>query len=263
MAGTITICTASTLGHPRTELAAARTVLAANSKVFADMLSLPTKAGASSSIDITETMSEFEPFLRLLNICHDRGDPLEQLRLEDWPVVSQLADKYDSASVRGFALGMCWKWKCGGLDEEQLAAFQTAAHLRQSSFAAHFMLRILCAGDTVSISAAVNGRQADFTAWIDSLKVHALSRIILPPPVSQCDTCAQDHDHNLAKLLWYRALHQAMQEWASETAGDPFVEVAERVSGESDLCEACQTAFDEKVAKFEEEYRDTAPGFPV
>lgn len=108
MDSTITICTGGNYGQARTELRASRTVLAANSKVFADILSLPTKAGCSASIDVSETLSEFDPFLRLLSICHGHGDPFERLRLEDWPVVALLADKYDSATVRGFALGMCW-----------------------------------------------------------------------------------------------------------------------------------------------------------
>ena len=93
------------------ELRAPRAVLIAGSKVFADMLSLPhgpPKKPVDTNIDVAEPFDELKPFLRVLNMSHDKGDPLKELEPKDWAVVARLADKYDSATARGFALGMCW-----------------------------------------------------------------------------------------------------------------------------------------------------------
>mgnify|MGYP000061778969 CR=1 FL=1 len=106
MDGTITIRTSD---DPPVELKASRLALAANSRVFADMPSLPAvKDGSDSSIDVAETEAELSPFLHLLDISHDEGDPVKELAVEDWPVAARLADKYDAAGVKAIAAGIGW-----------------------------------------------------------------------------------------------------------------------------------------------------------
>lgn len=102
--------TLRTSDNPPVEIKASRAVLAVNSKVFADMLSVPqsTTTAKHGAIDVAEHKIEIMPFLRLLNLAHEQGEALQELEDKDWPVVAKLADKYDSAPVRAFALGQCW-----------------------------------------------------------------------------------------------------------------------------------------------------------
>lgn len=72
------------------------------------MLSVPTKGKASTRFDVEETAAHFKPFLRILNMSHDEGDPLDELEPDDWPVVAKLADKYDSAVAKAMALAKGW-----------------------------------------------------------------------------------------------------------------------------------------------------------
>lgn len=105
MDDTITLRTSD---DPPVELKAPRAVLIAGSKVFADLLALPQKPSADSSMDVAEIETELKPFLRLLGISHDEGHPLDELEAKDWPVVARLADKYDAKGVKGLAEGKCW-----------------------------------------------------------------------------------------------------------------------------------------------------------
>ncbi|GAA5848821.1 hypothetical protein JCM9279_002955 [Rhodotorula babjevae] len=81
------LITLRTSDDPPIELKAARSVLVAGSKVFSDMLSLPqsTTTSKDGAIDVAETESELSPFLRLLNLSHDEGDPLEDLKSTTGP----------------------------------------------------------------------------------------------------------------------------------------------------------------------------------
>lgn len=107
MDDTITLRTSD---DPPVELNVSRAVLAVGSKVFGDMLSIPSGSSTAqdAKFDLAETQRELEPFLRVLNISHDQGNPLEELKDGDWPVVARLADKYDSVTVRALVLCMCW-----------------------------------------------------------------------------------------------------------------------------------------------------------
>ena len=107
MDDTVTIRTSD---DPPVRLEASRAVLAANSKVFADMLSVPqsTTTAKHGAIDVAEHKIEIMPFLRLLNLAHEQGEALQELEDKDWPVVAKLADKYDSAVAKAMALAKCW-----------------------------------------------------------------------------------------------------------------------------------------------------------
>ncbi|BGP47021.1 hypothetical protein JCM10450v2_002873 [Rhodotorula kratochvilovae] len=98
--------TIRTSDDPRVELKASRAILIAGSRVFADRLSLPqgdSMRTTRASCDVAETEENFKPFLRLLNLVNEPGDPLEELRDEEWMAVVPLSDKYDSPPVRGYA----------------------------------------------------------------------------------------------------------------------------------------------------------------
>ncbi|GAA6049999.1 hypothetical protein JCM3770_001906 [Rhodotorula araucariae] len=106
----ITICIAD---DPPVKLTASRAILVANSKVFADMLSMPQGASVGASKDtvtVAEKADEIKPFLRLLNIAHEEGDPLEELEPDVWPTMATLGDKYDAPGVTLSALCKYWEY---------------------------------------------------------------------------------------------------------------------------------------------------------
>jgi len=107
MDDTITLRTSD---DPPVELNVSRAVLAVGSKVFGDMLSIPSgsSAGQEAKVDLAEKEHEIKRFLRLLNLAREQGDPLNELEDQDWPVVAKLADKYDSPTIRAVALCKCW-----------------------------------------------------------------------------------------------------------------------------------------------------------
>ncbi|GAA5893842.1 hypothetical protein JCM8208_001258 [Rhodotorula glutinis] len=156
------LVTLRTSDDPPVELKSARSVLVAGSKVFSDMLSLPqgSATGKEGAIDVAETQSELSPFLRLLNLSHYEGNPLEELKVDDWPVLARLADKYDSATVKALALGTYWKWR--GEDCERVAAFQTAAALGDKKLATFSLLRLLQDGKNETIDAATESYKVKF-----------------------------------------------------------------------------------------------------
>jgi len=91
MSDTLTLLTAD---DPPVSLTASRTALAANSKVFADMLSVPVGDKASEPVVVAETQEQIEPFLRLLE------GQAPALSSAQWEVLARLGDKYDSFVVQ-------------------------------------------------------------------------------------------------------------------------------------------------------------------
>ncbi|BGP38999.1 hypothetical protein JCM10449v2_002937 [Rhodotorula kratochvilovae] len=91
MADTLTILTAD---DPPVSLTPSRIVLAANSKVFADMLSLPSSGTNDQPITMAEKKADFEPFLRAL-----AGEEVS-LQPVQWETFARLGDKYDAFVVK-------------------------------------------------------------------------------------------------------------------------------------------------------------------
>ncbi|GAA5935986.1 hypothetical protein JCM3775_003550 [Rhodotorula graminis] len=266
----ITLCTSD---NPPVELKASRAVLAANSKVFADMLASPQGPVAASQgppVDLAETQAELEPFLRLLNLAHDGGDPLKDLDDKHWPVVAKLADKYDSAPVRTIATGKCWQWSALANDlssDQNRTAFETAVKLGNGQLAASQMLRFMMrVDDEKKVREAVGDSQTAFDAWLKLLKTHAAFWALEKPTLEFCDACTAD-DASLADATWYRAMREALRVWDDLKASKPFLCVVHAMSGalidEGVLCENCENTFDTVGHSFEHHYRDTAPGFPL
>ncbi|GAA5848869.1 hypothetical protein JCM9279_002969 [Rhodotorula babjevae] len=278
MDDTITIRTSD---DPPVEFKAARSTLVTGSKVFSDMLSLPqgSKICQEGVINVAETQSEVAPFIRLLNITHDEGKPLEELKVEDWPVVARLADKYDSNAVKGLAIGMYWygmltagfvcervlttsshssrKWRSN--DTEHAAAFRTAHALADRGLIKISLFRLLRDGVQETIDAAMHGQELRFAYWLEKLKLHAFECSMQDvSPVEPCSECV----NRPAKCTdgWNSAMRLAMQAWHPLQAGSPFAShiiAAWRVSG---LCAKCRRA---RGSGFDRAYRDSAPDYPL
>ncbi|GAA5848733.1 hypothetical protein JCM9279_002927 [Rhodotorula babjevae] len=259
MHDTITICTSD---DPPVRLEASRTILAANSKVFADMLSVPTKPGSSSSIDLAEKEVEIKPFLRILNMSHDEGDPLNELEPEDWPVVAKLADKYDSAAARALAK---WSSRFGpGVDGDstRAAAFKTAATLGHAAMTKAFLFDVLeKAATKQEVNKALRGRRPQFNKWADQAKDLAFKMSLgAGPAFKLCAFC--DREGLRSELTWMRATHEALSNWQPFGAAKPFCRAAMAACDRSDLCPHCQNLFMFEARRFEAQYRTDVPDFP-
>ncbi|GAA5945198.1 hypothetical protein JCM3775_003694 [Rhodotorula graminis] len=267
MQDTITI---RTCDDPPVALEASRAVLAANSKVFADMLAIPTQAETSTGIDIDETAAHFKPFLRILNMSHEEGDPLDDLEPEDWPVVAKLADKYDSAVAKNFALAKCWKWNSSDDDDDKgdpparAAAFQTAAILGEPHLAKVFLFEVLENPSKSEIDLALRGRRAEFTVWVELLKDLVLKMSVADPPnTPDCAVCKSGGARHSYELAWRRAMSETLRSWRPYCVAEPFGASAALAVALSDMCRKCKWAFKRMSASSSEEYRNEAPDFPL
>ncbi|GAA5821136.1 hypothetical protein JCM11251_001980 [Rhodosporidiobolus azoricus] len=79
-------------------LTTTRSALVAGSKVFADLLDLPTSISAEKKdepLALAETEKEIKPFLRVIE-----GEENVKLDESEWETLARLSDKYDSAVAR-------------------------------------------------------------------------------------------------------------------------------------------------------------------
>ncbi|TNY19955.1 hypothetical protein DMC30DRAFT_417438 [Rhodotorula diobovata] len=97
---------------------------------------------------------ELEPFLCVLNIAHDRGDPVDEPKEDQWPDVARLANKK-------------WARKADGDpdngDFDDLSAFETAGLLGEG----------------------LRKWRTPFDQWMHELELHALRLTTRPPGVTQ------------------------------------------------------------------------------
>lgn len=87
----------TTADNPPCTLAVSRDFLVAQSRVFADLLSLPVGWSSTPSLTLTETKTEIEPFLSVL--AGECGDDALFRKL-DFLGQRALADKYDAPIAR-------------------------------------------------------------------------------------------------------------------------------------------------------------------
>ncbi|GAA5936092.1 hypothetical protein JCM3775_003578 [Rhodotorula graminis] len=267
MDDTITLRTSD---DPPVELKAARAVLTSGSKVFSDMFSLPQGASSTSqgtSIDVAEKEAEIKPFLRLLNLSHEEGDPFKELDVNDWPVVAKLADKYDSATVRAIVLCKCWSWSTPATNAIYCkSGFVAAAELGQPHLAKVFMLRVMLVYPETGYADTLKGRQAQFDKWDKLLKAHAAMCALEASGINLCPKCAVK-DPSLADTAWARMMRMAMKEWTSHKAAlafnRPVWGVSQELRSSSKICATCKTAFDNFANSLDEHFRNTAPEFPL
>ncbi|BGP38894.1 hypothetical protein JCM10449v2_002832 [Rhodotorula kratochvilovae] len=220
-------------------------------------------AGAARALcDIAETEETFKPFLRLLNLVNEPGDPLEELRDEEWLSAVTLSDKYDSPAVRGYAKGTYWRWKEGIPDGTAKFVLATALNdpreLKEAAFGA------LHPGITeIHPFALLTPVWADrLRAWVSMLKEHALQRVAHDPPDFDCSkTC----NCNLADkcIVWYSSAFDALTHDFASMPGFPFQQRMQGALPEAAFCPEHREEFDALAENFEWAYRDTAPDLPA
>lgn len=89
------------------------------------------------------------------------------------------------------------------------------------------------------------------------LKMHAFEVSVHPPPrLSSCDYCQ-------LRAAWLEGMRAAVYEWQVLSAASPFVPHLHKGVPLSGLCATHQDAFIEAGKRFEQEFRDTAPDFPL
>ncbi|BGP38912.1 hypothetical protein JCM10449v2_002850 [Rhodotorula kratochvilovae] len=266
---TITIRTAD---DPPVELSASRAVLAAGSKVFADMLSLPqgdSDSDLNDSIDIYETKKEFAPFLRLLSLAHDEGgNPLKALKIMEWPVAARLADKYDAEGVRAFALCKYWENQpFTGNTLRIVSSFEIAVALRRAAMVKAPAFLLLARAHDKRVVQMMDEMAPQFAQWKKLLKLHAFEcSVQAPPRIDECpmhgrngSTCSRLS----TKQLWITGVHDSMAYWRDSAADSPFNSQLGKAIRASTLCTKHQARLQRQVKVFEQRYRDTAPEFPL
>ncbi|GAA5945196.1 hypothetical protein JCM3775_003693 [Rhodotorula graminis] len=213
MDDTVTIRTAD---DPPVELKPSRVVLMAGSRVFADMFSLPRvpakRKGApavADAFDVAEKRDELELFLKLLNIAHEKEDPVAEMLSLDWPVVARLADKYDAAGVKALALGRCWQWQAQGTPEmaaEASAAFHTARLVKEQVFTTQYLFNMLDLLNFQLFKKEIDSCRADFLSWVESLRTHAMTFLLKEPtPWSRKCHCVGT-GQAVYRAAWYEGI---------------------------------------------------------
>ncbi|GAA5864070.1 hypothetical protein JCM8547_005125 [Rhodosporidiobolus lusitaniae] len=136
MSPTITLLTSDT---PSVSVIVPRDVLVSNSKVFADLLSLPTSAQESSvdaSLSVSESQHELGHFLDLLE-GKEGGERLEEV----WETLARLGDKYDSELVRKEIKARIWEVEAKR--GNPLHTFALATQLGNKELLQHTALRAI------------------------------------------------------------------------------------------------------------------------
>ncbi|KPV77373.1 uncharacterized protein RHOBADRAFT_41366 [Rhodotorula graminis WP1] len=142
MSDSLTLLTSD---DPPVSLTASRTALAANSKVFADMLSVPAGGKASEPVVVAEAQEALEPFLRLLE------GQAPKLSSPQWEVLARLGDKYDSFVVQQAVDARGWKLE--SKDEEPLHAFTLATTTGNKALLDRSTLRAIRVADRSTLGA--------------------------------------------------------------------------------------------------------------
>ncbi|GAA5893793.1 hypothetical protein JCM8208_001246 [Rhodotorula glutinis] len=243
MDDTITIRTSD---DPPVELKAARAVLVAGSKVFADMLSLPQGASPASLdayTDVSESADEFRPFLRLLNIAHEEHDPLEDMTAATWLAMVKLADKYDSAGVHTLTS------KLEEQSVESVATLKLALALGNQDLIKKLVFRLLLCGRVNCLDMAIQGHEAQLNDEAG-------------PYFENCTKNCK----RARVSAWKSAVAQGLQNWSTRHLASPFLVVYRSTYQQQHRRKPCAThriKSDEEVRSWEQMLRDNAPDFPL
>ncbi|BGP47104.1 hypothetical protein JCM10450v2_002956 [Rhodotorula kratochvilovae] len=159
MSDTLSILTAD---DPPVPLAAPRLVLAANSKVFAHMLSLPATGTNDQPITVAGTKADFEPFLRALE-----GEEVNLSSLQ-WETFAQLGDKYDAFVVKHMVEKRIWELEAKQI--EHLHSFTLATIVGNKELLDRTALRALRVKDRKS------ARFGAAQEWKDRLELYNAAR---------------------------------------------------------------------------------------
>ncbi|BGP12151.1 hypothetical protein JCM10213_004716 [Rhodosporidiobolus nylandii] len=144
MSDTITLVTAD---KPPVSLVASRVHLVANSKVFADMVALPSSSSQDSAVNVAESEKEIKPFLAVLaGEGGKKGGELEKLDEIGWETLARLGDKYDSPAVLSRVETRFWQLEADGRPSP-LHSFTLATFLNSRDLLKRTALRALTALD--------------------------------------------------------------------------------------------------------------------
>lgn len=100
----------STSDNPPIVLSVPRHALVANSRVFADMLTLGRQSEEDDfTIPLTETQAELEAFVFLLECKEEEAaKSIQSFSQDQWEKLAQLGDKYDCFVMRKVVERMAW-----------------------------------------------------------------------------------------------------------------------------------------------------------
>ncbi|BGP38893.1 hypothetical protein JCM10449v2_002831 [Rhodotorula kratochvilovae] len=266
MDSTITIRTAD---DPPVELTASRAVLTAGSKVFADMLSMPqggSDASSKDSFDVTETEKDFKPFLRLLNLAHEEGDPPKDIQDHLWPAIARLGDKYQAPLIESLAKSKYWEFKAKS--SAPWPRFLLAAMMRNAKELREAALEVLPTYRNMV------HRQMDyatsqfwspkFELWKKLLKLHAFESSVhsMQPP----ETCSGGQSQCACfefEKTWLPLMNLIMRQRFDASPASPFLGEITRTIDSSSLCCKHRQAVLVQVTVLELQYRSTMPDFPL
>ncbi|GAA5986753.1 hypothetical protein JCM5350_000524 [Sporobolomyces pararoseus] len=200
MSSTGDTITLSTSDDPPVLIKVPRSALVANSKVFADMLSLPVKSdNQDESIPISENESEIKVFLSMLE-SNESQENLAALTEAQWRMIAKLSDKYDSWSVRKAVEAKAWQVEAEG--GSAAFAFALATLTGNQELIKHTAKRVVLIPDLRSSRLHVTQEWKDrLAAWRTVQASNCLRQL---QALSNKPQCSRDYD-SMRKLLRYKA----------------------------------------------------------
>ncbi|GAA5901848.1 hypothetical protein JCM6882_008688 [Rhodosporidiobolus microsporus] len=259
MSEQVTLLTAN---DPPVTLTASRPTLTVNSRVFAELLSLPSSAEQDPlTVAAAETAEEFGPFLKVL----EGAEKLEFTQSE-WETLARLGDKYDSFVVRHCVGEQAWSLEA--TSSSPLHAFTLATYLNNDDLLKRSALRVLAYGETDCkhlkvdkewidrLESFSNARKAFAFDLIKENHLAAASLINGDCPAYKKGRCAEVVPLALLQVMSkaLRVLKIGEPHWNIRQQVDvPAIEIG---------CQACVQRFGRVLDNLEYGWRG-APSFPV
>ncbi|GAA6054599.1 hypothetical protein NBRC10513_003477 [Rhodotorula toruloides] len=229
---------------PPVTLTVSRATLVAQSKVFADLLSLPVGDSAPPSLTLTETKAALEPFLSVL--AGQTGDDATYRTLDflGWQTLAALADKYDSPIVRHAVEAEIWRKLLSGKSPHEALSLATYT-----------------GPPSLIKAAALTAIKLD---WLVQLR-HIASDIAVERAAftAQCyggkwDRCTCDGMTDLSRSASWQAL--LFGKLCHFDPVIPFTATKEELPG---ICIPHQGKYRMQVDSMNSQYNDKAPKFPA
>ncbi|KAJ8294439.1 hypothetical protein OF846_002289 [Rhodotorula toruloides] len=213
-----------TSDDPPVNLTASRTTLTVQSRVFRDLLAMPSSASSEpAQLMLAETEAEIQPFLSVLS--GEEGDDASWCKLDDagWLSLAKLADKYDSPIVRHVVRIQVWygphsydhinRWLTLGhrrrrIDEagDSFPALSLATHVGPASVIKAAALSALAHGWNKKKGELAPGAADRLDTWIKSIKAIAAAIAVehsdLTSRVTSCRCVHEDGVSAWQSYLW-------------------------------------------------------------
>ncbi|BGO90571.1 hypothetical protein NBRC10512_005291 [Rhodotorula toruloides] len=194
-----------TSDDPPVNLTASRTTLTVQSRVFRDLLAMPSSASSEpAQLMLAETEAEIQPFLSVLS--GEEGDDASWCKLDDagWLSLAKLADKYDSPIVRHVVRIQVWR----RIDEagDSFPALSLATHVGPASVIKAAALSALAHGWNKKKGELAPGAADRLDTWIKSIKAIAAAIAVehsdLTSRVTSCRCVHEDGVSAWQSYLW-------------------------------------------------------------